>query len=118
MLLSSIALLWNPSSKLELISLLKVQLLSFCLATFCIVIYILYGSQTAHSLLKIPLLCYDYSTTCAIKAQDDAAKRIQQADVILIDEISMFSDYIFDSIDRCMQQLMSILYIQFNTLPN
>ena len=40
---------------------------------------LLYGGQTAHSLLKIPLLCYDYSTTCRIKANDDAAKRIQQA---------------------------------------
>ncbi|PNY10906.1 helicase-like protein [Trifolium pratense] len=67
---------------------------------------ILPGGRTAHSKFKLPIPTLDNSS-CKIDYDDDLAELLRQTKLIIWDEAPMAHRYCFETLDRCLQDLMS-----------
>ncbi|GAU10475.1 hypothetical protein TSUD_421880, partial [Trifolium subterraneum] len=63
------------------------------------------GGRTAHSKFKLPIPTLDNSS-CNIKYEDDLAELLRQTKLIIWDEAPMAHGYCFESLDRCLQDIM------------
>ncbi|XP_045797949.1 uncharacterized protein LOC123892172 [Trifolium pratense] len=75
-------------------------------ATSGIASLLLPGGKTAHSKFKIPIPTLDNST-CKIDHDSDLAELLRQTKLIIWDEAPMAHRYCFESLDRCLQDLMT-----------
>ncbi len=65
----------------------------------------LHGGRTAHSAFSIPTDVLDMHTCCAVSKQSAQARALQQADLILWDEISMADRFAIEAVSRLLQDL-------------
>ncbi|XP_045792199.1 uncharacterized protein LOC123886981 [Trifolium pratense] len=75
-------------------------------ATSGIAALLLPGGRTAHSKFKIPIPTLDNSS-CKIPHDSDLAELLRQTKLIIWDEAPMAHKYCFESLDRCLQDLMT-----------
>jgi len=68
---------------------------------------LLRGGQTAHSMLKVPIPCFENST-CAISKQSERGQRVAQAHFILWDEASLMHRNVFNAVDRTLEDLCEL----------
>jgi hypothetical protein len=72
-----------------------------CVASSGIASLLLPGGTTSHSRFKIPLVC-DESSTCNVSPSDQTGKLLQQADLIIWDEVPMQGKNQFEAVHRML----------------
>ena len=74
--------------------------IAFAVATSGIAATLMTGGQTAHSTLQIPIdLIYNEMLVCNIKKESAKAKVLQEAQVLLWDEISMMHKHGLEAVN-------------------
>ena len=64
------------------------------------------GGQTAHSLFKIPIQCFNDSV-CKIAVNSYLSVMIQEAEIIIWDEAVMANKNVYMALDRSLSDIMS-----------
>ncbi|XP_064648740.1 uncharacterized protein LOC135500954 [Lineus longissimus] len=65
---------------------------------------LLHSGRTLHSRCKVPINIQEHST-CNITTRDATAELLRRANLLIIDEVSMGHRYIFECIDRSLQDI-------------
>jgi len=65
---------------------------------------LLSGGRTLHSRCKVPICVHEHSV-CSMSPRDATGKLLQQAVLLVIDEVSMGHRHIFEAIDRTMKDI-------------
>ena len=68
---------------------------------------LLHNASTVHSRFKVPLTCTRFSR-CDFNKNTQTGKLIKMANLIIIDEMTMLSRYIYECIDKSIQDLLEI----------
>lgn len=90
--------------------------IAFAVAASGTAALLLRGGKTAHSGLKIPLSCDQYSM-CAISPSDNTARLIRQTKMIVWDEASMISRDILEAVDRTFREVCKVDDPQMKDVP-
>ena len=78
---------------------------------------LLHGGRTAHSRLRIPIMCTE-SSMCAIEKRRDAlAVLLRNTSLIVWDEAPMQNRYIYEAVDRTLRHILSEPDILLGGLP-
>ena len=78
-----------------------------CAASSGVAGLLLIGGATLHSKFGVPLNCDD-SSHLFIEKETEKARLIRQLDLIIWDEITMFSYHVLDTIDRSLRDLRDV----------
>ena len=68
---------------------------------------LLRNGQTAHSMFKVPIPCFENSS-CSVSKQTDYGRALAKVDFILWDEASLMHRYAFEAVDRTFRDLCEI----------
>jgi PIF1-like helicase len=80
-------------------------LIVLCVASTGLACLLLPGSQTAHSMFKIPIDTLDGSSVCSIPKESLRADLFRMADAVIFDECLMTHRHCFEALDRTFQDL-------------
>lgn len=78
---------------------------------------LLEGGRTAHSRFKIPVKGLHGESRCFVHREDDLAKLISQAGVIIWDEAPMTHRHAFEALDRTLKDIMKMFDPELGEMP-
>jgi hypothetical protein len=90
--------------------------IALAVASSGIAALLLDGGRTAHSRFKIPIDIHETST-CDISLQSNLSKLIIEAKLIIWDETPMMNKYVFEAVNRTLQDIMKTVDPNLENLP-
>ena len=68
---------------------------------------LLRGGQTAHSMFRVPIPCFENSS-CAVSKQGERGQALAKVDFILWDEATLMHRSVFGAVDRALRDLCEL----------